>query len=86
MTILFDSTSCVKPASFGSGLVARRPPIITEARRTRDDEPSAADRLEWYSDGQADLSDPRDWSQQEINRRLQNAMYNDAVACGFLPC
>lgn len=85
MTILFDSASCVKPATFGTGLI-RRPPVVTEARRTRDDEPSKADSLEWYSGGEADMSDPRDWSEREINHRLAVAMCNDAVMCGFIPC
>jgi len=86
VTILFDSAECVKPITFGSGLLSSRRPIVTEARRTRADEPSKIDSIEWYSNGEYDPSDPRDWSTAELLRREQIARYNDAVMCGFIPC
>lgn len=66
---IFDSSSLVinpAPREFGEGLL---PP--TTFARTKDDQPSPEDSLEWYQYGE-DMSDPADWSDDEVE-----AMYQD---------
>lgn len=57
MTILFSFDAIVKPTNFAAGIISPPAavaklnpgrPVITEAVRTRDDEPSDADRRDWY--------------------------------------
>ena len=67
--VTFDSNSLIinpSPYEFGEGLL---PP--TEAIRTRDDQPSPEDSLEWYRN-EEDPSDPADWSDEEVEEMYQD--------------
>mgnify|MGYP000390858667 CR=1 FL=1 len=75
--VMFDSTALIinpAPYEFGEGLL---PP--TTFVRTKDDQPSPEDSLEWYA---SDPSDPADWDAED--EAFEQALLEDARACGLI--
>lgn len=81
MTILFDSAAAVNVANvlFAESLL---PPTVFS--RTRDDQPSPLDSLEWYQrcEETGDPSDPADWDAEDLDRLAD--MEHDAQMCGLI--
>jgi hypothetical protein len=76
MTILFDSSTIVKPASFGRGVLASYP-----AHRL----PCTVSDLEWAAQVFGEISDARDAAMdRELDRRAAVSATLDALEVGYL--